>query len=33
LLLQDGQTRQIDQLVGTMTLGIQVNGAARIALL
>jgi len=31
-LTQDGQTRQIDQLVGTMTLGVQVNGSARITL-
>ncbi|HYH06320.1 MAG TPA: hypothetical protein VEK11_04585 [Thermoanaerobaculia bacterium] len=29
---QDGQTQQIDQLIGTMTLGVQVNGAARITL-
>lgn len=31
-LEQDGQTQQVDQVVGTMTLGIQVNGSARIRL-
>lgn len=31
-LTQDGQTQQIEQLIETMTLGVQVNGSARIRL-